>query len=58
MWEDKERRDAGEQRDGKVKDRDPVAIKMSVCAEADAHLPRKHTFTHTHAHTQASQFCQ
>lgn len=45
MWEDKEM--WGAERDGGVKDRDPVAIKMSVCAEADDRLPG----THTHALT-------
>ena len=41
--EDRERKTQGTQKDGRVKDRGPVAIKMSVCAEADAHLPSAHT---------------
>ena len=35
----------GAGRDGRVKDRDPVAIKMSACSDADAHLPTTHTLT-------------
>lgn len=43
MWEDREKEEIqGTERDGRVKDRDPVAIQMSVCAEADAHLPSTH----------------
>lgn len=36
----------GAERDGRVKDRDPVAIQMSARAEADAHLPCTNTHTH------------
>lgn len=41
-WREKEEIQ-GAERDKRAKDRDPVAIQMSVCAEADAHLPSTHT---------------
>lgn len=49
MWEDGERKIQGSERGGRVKDnRDPAAIKMSVCAEANAHLPSPETHTQTY----------
>lgn len=50
-WEDKER-------DGGVKDRDPVEIKMSACAEADAHLPGTHALTHMHSPASSQAMCK
>lgn len=43
-----ERKMQGAESDGRERTGDPVVIKMSVCMEADAHLPSTHTQAHLH----------
>lgn len=51
LREDKEEKTQGAEGDGRVKDREPAAIKMSPRAEADAHL----SSTNSPAHLQTEQ---
>lgn len=52
MWEDKERKKRGAGTDGRVKDRDPVASKMSsVCRRRETRTCQPHTRTLSDTHT-------